>query len=277
MNRALSLAYLTSAPLGPEEAIALAARTGCAHVGLRIAPAMPGGDFAPLITDNAALAATRRRLAETGVTVFDMEIIRITPAFVLAETAGFLATCEALGARAILVAGDDPDFSRMTDNFAAFAAAAARHGLTADMEFMPWTVVKDCRTALRVVEACGAPNGRVLVDALHAARSGTTLDDIRALPPGRVSYGQICDAPAEIPTTIEGLLHTARQARLLPGEGGIDLAAMFAALPQDVPVSIEIPNAERKAELGIEEWTRRAVARTREVLALSSSVQRDMA
>jgi sugar phosphate isomerase/epimerase len=266
MSRAFSLAYLTLAPFGPVEAIDLAADFGAAHVGLRIAPAMPGGDFAPLIADRALLAATQRRLAATGVSVFDVEIVRITPAFQLEETAGFLATCGELGARAILVAGDDADETRLADNFAAFAAAAAPYGLTADLEFMPWTTVRDCRTAHRIVEASGAPNGRVLVDSLHAARSGTTLADIRALPRGSMSYAQICDAPAEVPTTVEGLLQTARHARLLPGDGGIYLAGMFAALPGDIPVSIELPNDARKAEIGVAAWTRLALERSRALL-----------
>jgi sugar phosphate isomerase/epimerase len=266
MTRALSLAYLTFAPLGPEEAVALAAKVGCAHVGLRIAPAMAGGEFAPLITDKALLRSVRRRIADTGVTVFDVEIIRLTEDFRVEDAMGFLETCGELGARAILVAGIDQDEARLTGNYAAFAAAAAAFGLTADLEFMPWTAVKDCRTALRVVEASGASNGHVLVDALHFARSGSTLADIRALPTQRISYAQICDAPAEIPTTLEGMLHTARHERLLPGDGGIDLAGLFAELPGDVPISIEIPNDAGKAELGVEAWGKLAVERTRSFL-----------
>jgi sugar phosphate isomerase/epimerase len=267
MTPALSLAYLTFAPLGPPEAIDLAAGIGCAHVGLRIAPAMPGGDFAPLITDRALLAATRRRMADTGVSIFDVEIIRITPEFRLEDTKGFLETCGALGARAILVAGDDPDQPRLIANFAAFAAAAAPYGLSANLEFMPWTTTRDCRTARDIVTAAGASNGRVLVDALHFARSGSTLADIQSLPRALIDYVQICDAPAGIPATLEGMLHTARHARLLPGEGGIDLSGLFAALPGDAPVSIEIPHDVRKAELGVAAWSRLATERTRAFLS----------
>jgi sugar phosphate isomerase/epimerase len=107
----------------------------------------------------------------------------------------------------------------------------------------------------------------VLVDALHAARSATTLADLAALPRERLSYAQICDAPGEVPTTTEGLIHTARCARLLPGEGGIDLAGIFAQLPRDLPISVEIPNDARKAEVGPEEWSRLALAATRAFLA----------
>ncbi len=44
MSRVYSLAYLTSAPLPPPEAISLAAQLGYGAVGLRALPAAPGGD-----------------------------------------------------------------------------------------------------------------------------------------------------------------------------------------------------------------------------------------
>ena len=206
-------------------------------------------------------------MAQTGVAVFDMEIVRIGEAFDARSFEPFLAVCGELSAKAVLVAGDDPDQLRLIASFARFCEAAAPYGLTADIEFMPWTAVRDCSSARRIVEKAGQPNGRVLVDALHAARSATTLADLAALPRQFVSYTQICDAPAEIPTTVEALIHTARQARLLPGDGGIDLRAMFAALPMDVPVSIEVPNTASKAEFGVREWARQALQRTQRLLA----------
>jgi len=106
----------------------------------------------------------------------------------------------------------------------------------------------------------------VLVDALHAARSGTTLDDIAAIPRGQLHYAQICDAPLGGPFTLEELLHTARQQRLLPGEGGIDLVRLFARLPDELPVSVEIPHHLRVPALGVEEWARQALAASRAVL-----------
>jgi sugar phosphate isomerase/epimerase len=266
-SRPFSLAYLTAAPLSPPDTISLAADIGYSHVGLRLLPAAPGGDFAPLMTDAALLRETQARMKATGVAVFDVEIVRIGAGFKAADLARFLETCAALGAQAILVAGDDPDEARLTASFVAFCDAARPFGLTADLEFMPWTKVPDCKTARRVVETAARPNGRILVDALHAARSTTTLADLADLPRSLLSYVQICDAPAEIPATLEGLLHTARQARLLPGTGGIDLKAMFAALPADLPMSIELPNDELKARHGVEEWCRMALAATRQTLA----------
>jgi sugar phosphate isomerase/epimerase len=266
MMRPFSLAYLTTAPLLPPDAITLAAKLGYQHVGLRILPASPGGEFSPLMEDKALLRETLVRLADTGVTVFDVEIIRLNQAFKVTQAHRFLETCAALGARAILVAGDDPDEARLIASYVAFCDAAAPYGLTADLEFMPWTQVADCKAARRILESADRPNGRILVDSLHAARSATSLADLAALPRKMLSYAQICDAPAEGPSTTEGLIHTARCARFLPGTGGIDLRAMFNALPADLPVSIELPNDELKPVMGVEEWSRQALAAARSVL-----------
>jgi sugar phosphate isomerase/epimerase len=265
-DRLWSLAYLTASPLTPPEAITLAAELGYGAVGLRALPSAPGGEVSPLLADKALLAETRRRALATGVAVFDMEIIRLGPDFTTEGVKPFLEACGALSARAVLVAGDDPDEARLVAAFAEFCAAAAPYGLTADLEFMPWTPVRDCRTARRIVEASAAPNGRVLVDALHAARSTTSLEDLASLPRHLLSYGQICDAPAEIPASHDGMIHTARQERLLPGQGGIALKAMFDALPPDLPLSIEIPNVVAKAEIGVREWARLALAKARATL-----------
>jgi sugar phosphate isomerase/epimerase len=262
-----SLAYLTSVPLSPADALVLAGKLGYRHTGVRIAPASPGGDFHPLSTDAAMLRETLARNQDSGATVFDVEIVRLAADFRVDAFARFLETCGALGASAILVAGDDPDESRLTASFAAFCDAAAKYNLTADLEFMPWTRVPNARAALRVVGNAARPNGRILVDTLHAGRSTTTLADIAAIPRTMLSYAQLCDAPGEIPSTQEGLIHTARNARLLPGEGGIDLVGILAQLPADLPISLEIPHAERLPALGPEEWGRQALAAAKVVVA----------
>jgi sugar phosphate isomerase/epimerase len=81
-----------------------------------------------------------------------------------------------------------------------------------------------------------------------------------------MNYAQICDAPGEIPTTVEGLIHTARCERLLPGDGGIDLVSLFAALPSGLPVSVEVPNEKQAPAVGPLEWARQALAKTKATL-----------
>jgi sugar phosphate isomerase/epimerase len=124
---------------------------------------------------------------------------------------------------------------------------------------------------LRIVSNADRPNGRILVDSLHAGRSTTTLADLAAIPSSRLSYAQLCDAPGEIPTTNDGLIHTARCARLLPGYGGIDLVGITQQLPAELPLSLEIPNDEWLPKLGAEEWGRRALAAAKRVVAKATA------
>jgi hypothetical protein len=124
--------------MAPRDVLVLAQKLDYQAIGVRIAPAIPGGDFSPLTTDPAMLRDTIRIMADTGVQVFDVEIVRIGPQFKLDQFAAFLETAAKLKARAVLVAGDDPNEARLTDSFAAFCRAAAPCSLTADLEFMPW-------------------------------------------------------------------------------------------------------------------------------------------
>ena len=212
------------------------------------------------------LRETAARIKDRGVGVYDVEVVWLKPDFDAKTLARFFEVCAALGAKAILVGGTDPDVARMTQSFAALCAAAKPYGLTADLEFMPWTAVPDVRTAHQIVGDAGRSNGGMLVDALHFARSSSTLADIRAVPASWLHYAQICDAPALAPETTDGLVHAARRERLLQGDGGLALRELFGVLPVHVPVSIELPNDRRIAKIGSREWARLALSATRQVL-----------
>ncbi|GLR20557.1 MULTISPECIES: sugar phosphate isomerase/epimerase family protein [Alphaproteobacteria] len=239
----LSLAFLTTFEVDPVSAVKIAAETGYQMVGLRILPAAAAGepDY-PLLTDDRTLAEVRAALADTGVTVGDVEIIRLKPENDWELFSRFCQRCEALGARHVLVAGDDTERSRLVDSFARFCELAKPHRLTADLEFMPWTAVPDLAAALSVVEEAGFDNGGVLVDALHYDRSATTLEQIAALPPARVNYVQFCDGAVPYDSSVEGLIRVARGERLFPGEGGIDLVGLARIIPQGVTISVEVPH-----------------------------------
>lgn len=182
MKRAHSLAYLTSHRCTPTEAVRIASQTGYEFVGLRVWPNAPGAPQQQLIDDPTALRETLAALRDTGVGVFDLEIIRINESFDPRNWNALYEVGAQLQARAILVAGDDENEARLTDNYARLCDVMQPYGMTADLEFMPWTAVKDARSALRIVRNAGMPsNAGILVDALHFGRSSTTLDDIRAI------------------------------------------------------------------------------------------------
>jgi sugar phosphate isomerase/epimerase len=260
VRQAFSLAHLTVLGEAPPAVVEIAAATGYDFAGLRLLPAAPGGPAYPLMSDAAMLAETLARMADTGIGIFDLEIIRLGKRFAAADCLRFFEAGAKLRARAVLVAGDDADEARLTANFAALCEAARPFGLSCDLEFMPWTKVPDAASALRIVTAAAQPNGGVLVDALHFGRSHSSLADIAAIPRSMLNYAQICDGPSDTDAPVEDLVHTARCERLLPGEGEIDLAGLFATLPADLPVSVELPSESRAPALGPKEWARRTLA-----------------
>jgi sugar phosphate isomerase/epimerase len=264
-----SLAALTVLELAPPELVEVAASCGYDHVGIRLLPAVPGGLAYPLMHDEAGLKETLARLDASGVTVADLEVVAFREETDVAGFSAFFETGARLGAKNILVAGYDPDLNRFSDRYARFCEAAAKHGLTADLEFMPWTSVPDLRTANRIVAQSGQPNAGVLVDALHFDRSKSLLGELVRVPTERLHYWQLCDGPAARPATTEEMMHAARYERMFPGQGGIDLVSLIKAMPTDIPVSIEVPTATLAKTLSVEARARRALEAARKIIALA--------
>jgi len=263
---AFSLAALTVLDLAPPALIDVAASCGYDAVGIRLLPAMPGGIAYPL-DDAASLKETLARLDATGISVADLEVVALRPETEIATFSSFFETGARLGAKHILVAGYDPDLARFSDSFAAFCEAAAPYGLTADLEFMPWTCVPDLATANRIVAPMGQANAGILVDALHFDRSNSSVADLAQTPVHRLHYWQLCDGPAERPTTNEALMHAARHERMFPGEGGIDLIALARAMPADITISLEVPTVELARTMGHKDRAQRALDAAKGVIA----------
>ena len=267
MMPSFSLAALTALELAPPELIDVAAACGYEHVGLRLLAAMPGGVAYPLMEDEAALRQTIARLDATGVTVADLEVVAMRPETEIAAFSAFFEAGARLRAKHVLVAAYDPDLERFADRFAGFCEAAAPYGLTADLEFMPWTSVPDLATARRIVDWVAQANAGVLVDALHFDRSQSAIGDIATIPAGKLHYWQLCDAAAARPTSTEQMMHVARNERMFPGEGGLDLVSLARAMPPDIVVSLEVPTVTLAKTMDAEARARRALSGARSVIA----------
>jgi sugar phosphate isomerase/epimerase len=59
---------------------------------------------------------------------------------------------------------------------------------------------------------------------------------------------QLCDAPLASPPP-SAIIDEARGNRLLPGEGELPLRELLAVLPEDVPLSAEVPLARETDSL----------------------------
>lgn len=267
MTRPIGLAALTVLELAPPDMVSCARDAGFDCLGLRLVPATAEEVQHAMVGDTPLVRETERRLRDTGLPVLDIEIFRLRPDTNVAGYEAALATGARLGARQALVAGNDPDEARLTARFAAFCELAGHHGIGANLEPMPWTDCRDFAQGVRIVGAAAHPNGGVLVDAIHFDRGGSAASEIAAAPRTLFRYAQLCDAPAERPTNVQGLLHQARAERLMPGDGGLDLRGILRALPPDLPLSLEIPMDTLAKTVPAVERTRRMLAKARQVLA----------
>ena len=179
-----------------------------------------------------------------------------------------LAMAEAVGARSLNAAevlGGAWSVEQGAEGFGAMCARAAQHGLLVHLEWLAWSKVPDLATAWEVVRLADAANGGLNIDTWHCARTGTTPEDLRALPADRVLAIQLDDAPLQAE---ENLIEATLHDRLLPGEGELDLAGYVGAL-RDIgvlaPVGVEVFSDELHCR-GASAAARAAADATRAVL-----------
>ena len=221
--------------------VRVAAQIGYRGVGLRLIAVTDDSPGYPIMDDAIMMRETKAALADTGLRLSDIEFVKITPEIHIPALESFIAVGASLGARHVITAPYDSDHARLSDNLAGVASLAEGYGLSVLLEFFPWTTVPDLKTAAKVVGAASSPNVGILVDTLHFDRSDGSPTQIASIPSGWLPMIHLCDAPAGRPTTIEGLLHTARAERLPPGEGCIDIAQILMAMPGDIQISLEVP------------------------------------
>ena len=249
---AFSLAHLTVLSLPPPEVLRVAARTGYRSVGLRLLAAPGALPVYPLMHDAALLRATRAAMAETGIAVLDIELVRLTPDSDVTSLEPFIAAGAELGARYVITAPYDPDHTRLADRLGALTDLAGPYGLRPVLEFFPWTTVPTLAAAVAIVDAAGRDGTGILVDTLHFNRSGSTLADLDAMPAARLPFIHVADAMVRPGYTTEELLHAGRVERLPPGEGEIDIKTIVSHMPPRIPLALEVPMTALTAAIGPE-------------------------
>jgi sugar phosphate isomerase/epimerase len=258
--RPISLAHLTVLDTTPPELVEVAAAAGFRTVGIRLtATASVGVPPYDILREGPVLRETLLRLADTGVSVLDTEFLRFEPEHPIGVPEGFLEVSARLGAKHVLVMSAEPAEARTLDRFGDLCDRAAPYGLQVGLEFAIYTGVRTLADAVRVVRTSNRPNASVVVDALHFSRSGGVPAHVRAVDRSMFRYAQICDAAPAMPPPHDtaGLIREARTGRLLPGEGGLPLAELVAALPDGLPLAIEAP-CRATAELPALERAKRA-------------------
>jgi sugar phosphate isomerase/epimerase len=260
MKRAIGLAALTVLELPHHEQVSAAAHAGYSHVGLRLIPV--AGQSVIHALDAAEV---ERRLADTGVRVLDVEVFRLAPQTNIKEFEAVMATAQRLGAAELLVHGADSNEARLIETFGRLCDLAAGYGLSANLEPMPWVEVSNLAKAMRILDGAARANGGLLVDAIHFFRAGDSLQALAKAPRKLLRYTQLCDARPERPADMQEIIRQARSDRLFPGEGGLDLHGLLAALPAGLPLSLEVPVSRKMQPL---ERARQALEAARAILTM---------
>jgi sugar phosphate isomerase/epimerase len=282
-TRPVGVGHLTMLDAAPPDFVQLAHDAGFEAVGIRIGVASPTEEPWPMSIGSPMLTETLARMDATGMVVQDVEIVVITPDTRPENSDALFEVSARLGARFLNVMVTDPDVGRAHDTFAVLCERARPYGLRPCMEGISYTAVRDLATANRVLDGTG---GGLIVDPLHIQRSGDDIADLLRVEPSDLGYLQLCDGPREVPATMpvpERLPRgqsagadvrqlESRAGRLLPGEGDIPVADFAAALPADLPVSVEAPNRALLEALGPEAFLRRAREAARRVLDTAASL-----
>jgi sugar phosphate isomerase/epimerase len=257
----LSIAHLSALDATPHELIEIAAACGFDFVGLRILPVTADEAVSPLVQNAALRREVVKHACDRGVGVLDVELMKLTPATDVRSLEPALEAAGELGARHALTQIHDMDAARAADQFAELCERAAPYNLTCDVEFLSWTELRDVAGARALLRAADAANGGVCIDTLHFWRSGGEAREIEAVPRKWIHFVQISDARGPRQASPAEMIRVAREDRLMPGEGEIDLFGIVARLPLDVPLSLEVPNSALARQMSHEARMRAAKAK----------------
>ena len=229
----LSLASGVLPEFSPVQTAAAAVAAGWPAVGIWVDPAS---------WTAATAAEVRTRTTDAGVAVLDVEVVWIKPGADDPDHFRIIDAGAAVGARNVLVVSSDPDPQATAAKLGRLADHAAQAGMRISLEFAAFTEVRSLGAALAILDSPGCESIGLLIDPLHFARTGAYPDDLRAIAPSRFHYAQFCDATANgpIPEDVPAIVEEALDHRLPICTGGLPLGALLGALPENLPLSIEL-------------------------------------
>ncbi len=268
-----SLSHLTLLDCSTPELAYIASRAGYDAINPRMIPMGVEGECPFSLLDREMMRATRNALKVTGIEVQAIELARITDHCEVKSYEPAIEGGAELGARQLIASAwtaDPDDRNYLIDTYAELCDLAMSYGMSVALEFPSFSRLNNLRETADVVRAANKPNGGILVDVLYMHMSKISLNELDTMPSEWFNHIHVCDMLPQVPDTLSGMIQIARNSRLYPGEGCIDLEAIIERLPP-VDYCIEIPNASRIAELGYEEHARRCLQAAKKVLKSARS------
>lgn len=223
-------------------------------VGLRLNRS-PGLPFHPVLGDVALIEAIKKTLTDTGQKVLDIYSFYLRPDTRVDDFLPALELGAELGAQYAVVMGDDDNWARQVDNFGRMCDAAARYGLVCTVEFAVIRPLATLAQTVRLISEAGRDNAVACLDPLNFHRANGTAAEVRALDPKLFPYAQVSDGIRNADDTPERMGRMGPNQRCLMGEGEVDMASLLDALPQYLPLSVELPMPKRLTH-SPDEWSR---------------------
>jgi sugar phosphate isomerase/epimerase len=263
----VGIEFLSVLGLPPVEFVKLAADLGCHFIssGVTGSSVNPEG-FPPynLIEDTQLRREMYAAMLDLDVRVSLGEGFLVTD---IRARARELAAWRELDIERVNIVSIDPDLDRTLDQFAIFAELALGEGMSeVVIEFAPVLTICDLMTALKAIDHVARPEFKLVVDTMHFGRTGGTAAALQQIDPKVIGYVQLSDVQRQ--PVIRDYMQEAMMERLSPGEGELPLGDFLAAVPRDIVVSLEVPQASKAlAGIGPYERLRPAVAATAGLLA----------
>lgn len=222
-----------------------------------------------MLGDSAVRRATVTALRDTGLTVLDVEVVRLRPRTDVRAAEPLLEAGAELGALFLLTTVEDPDPPSRAESLGALCGLAASYGLRCMVEPMVFSAVKTPAEALRLLADAGAPSAGLLVDTLHLVRAGGSPADLAGVDPALMPYLQLSDAAAGgAAPSREAAVREAAGHRLAPGDGVLPLAEIVRTTQPGTPLSLEVPHPRSQQDPAA--WLLHLAGTTRRWLAAVS-------
>ena len=140
---------------------------------------------------------------------------------------------------------------------------------------MPQRELATLAQALRLIAESGQPNAAICVDPLHLARGGGTPDDLRHLDLRLLPYIQFSDGMlAEGEPDLDLAKRIGVGERRLPGRGMLLLVEFLDVVPDDAPLSVEVPQPAGTATTEAA-WARTVIEETRRFIRATHRIEAD--
>lgn len=165
-----------------------------------------------------------------------------------------------------------PNLELVAEEFGRLCDDVAQVGANVSLEFMPFSSISTLQQARTIVESANRPNGGLMLDIWHVARSGAPFSDIESIPARFITGVELDDANTQVVGT---LFEDTRFQRQLCGEGDLDCPAFIDSI-QKAGFAVPYYGVELISEtfrkLPLEEMATRAYETTMAQFTTTASV-----